>query len=278
MTYAGLNASTTAGTLTGTSLPQDGGPLAKNGGTASGTTVLSNVGTTGVVTISPVVGSATNTTLGGNALLDSSTPTTIDVVANRVVTASSVSFGRVIVGQAVSEISTLSTTGDDADFTRVTVGTTIADGNGISATGGNTEVFNGPTVTDTRTVGGTFSTAGTLSGNLTMLTTGEGLAGETPINVGLSYTADPINKRAITDGATVDLGTFHTGAVINATSGAFMTTGTHDTTTDVTVAAGSGVADANGVDLTGAATTFDGTTSSDTRTFGGTINSTTAER
>jgi uncharacterized protein YhjY with autotransporter beta-barrel domain len=275
LTYMGLSASTTGGTLTG--IAQNGGPLAMNGGSGSGTTVLSNVGTTGMVTITPTVTSATNTTFNTSALPDSATPFTVDVVANRVVTASSVAFGRVIVGQAANLTSTLSTTGDDADFTRVTVGTTVPDANGISATGGNTAVFNGPSVTDTRNVGGTFSTAGSTSGNLTMTTTGEGLAGEAPINVGLSYTADPVNKRVITNGAATDLGLLHTGAAVSATSSAFTTTGLHDTTTDVTVAAGSGSADANGVTLSGAATIFDGATStaSDTRTFGGTISSAT---
>jgi autotransporter-associated beta strand protein len=249
--------------------------VATNGGSASGTRILTAGGTTGLVTITPTVSSATNTTLGGNAILDTTTTTTVDVVANRVVTATAVAFGRVLVGQAVSATSTLSTTGDDADFTRITVGTTGPDGNGISATGGANAVFNSASVTDTRTVGGIFSTAGSLTGNLTLPTTGEGLVGETPIDVALNYTVDPVNKRMITNGATTNLGTVHSGTTINGTSNVFTTTGTHDTTTDVTVAAGSGVADGNGVDLTGALTTFDGTISSDTRTFGGTITSAT---
>jgi autotransporter-associated beta strand protein len=209
-------------------------------------------------------------------------------VANRVVTASSVAFGRVLVGQTIDATSTLSTTGDDADFTRVTAGNAGPDANGISATGGTTAIFNGASVTDTRNVGGVFSNAGATAGSLTMITTGEGLTGEAPINVVLNYTADAVNKRVITNGAVTDLGMFHTGAVVNPTSSTeFTTSGTHDTTTDVSVAAGDGVADANGIELTGAATTLDGAlsaipattmtsvTSPDARTFSGTITSAT---
>ena len=275
VTYTGLNATTSGGSLTGGTLPQNGGPVAANGGTASGTRILTAGGATGVVTITPTVASAVNTTLGGNAILDSTTTATVDVVANRVVTATPVAFGRVLIGQQVNAVSILSTTGDDANFTRVTVGTAGPDSNGISATGGTTPLFNNASVTDTRTVGGAFSTAGSVTNNLTLPTTGEGLVGEAPINVTLNYTADPVSKRVITNGATTNLGTMHSGTTISATSNAFTTTGTHDTTTDVTVAAGSGAADGNGIVLTGGATTFDGTISLDTRILDGTITSAT---
>jgi fibronectin-binding autotransporter adhesin len=67
VSYEGLGVTTTAGTLSGGTLPQDGGPLAINGGAASGTITLSGVNTTGTVTITPTVSSATNTNLGGNS-------------------------------------------------------------------------------------------------------------------------------------------------------------------------------------------------------------------
>jgi fibronectin-binding autotransporter adhesin len=272
LTYTGLNVTTTGGTLGAGTLPQNGGPVPANGGTSSGTRLLTAGGTTGVVTLTPIVSTAMNTNLGGTAILDSTTTTTVDVVANRVVTASSVALGRVLVGQAVSGTSTLSTTGDDADFTRVTVGTTGSDINGISATGGNgAVVFNGASVTDIRTVGGVFTTAGNVAGSLTLVTTGEGLAGENPINVALGYTADAVTQRVITNGAVTQLGELHTGATISVTSNPFTTTGTHDTTTDVLVAAGNGLADANGIELTGGPTTFTGNVASDTRTLSGTI-------
>ena len=268
--YTALNVSTTGGTLGAGVLPQNGGPVAP-GTTSSGTRFLDAGNSTGVITITPTVGSATNMTFGGNAVLDGTTTATVDVVDNRVVTASTVTLGRVVVGQAVNGTSTLSTTGDDAHFTRVTVGSTGPDANGISATGGNNEVFNGANVTDTRTVGGTFTTAGSVMGTLTLTATGEGLAGESPTNVSLSYSADPVNKRVITVGAVTALGEVHTGSTVNITTNPFTTTGTHDTTTDVMVAAGSGVADANGLALSGTATTFNGGVSSDTRTLSGTI-------
>jgi len=269
VSFTGLNLNTNGGTLSGGTLPINGGPLAAGGGSDSGTSTLTAGATTGAVTVTPVVTSVSGSQ--GTPTLAATTPATVDVVDNRVVTASTVSLGRVLVGQAVSGTSTLSTTGADANFTRVTVGTAGPDANGISATGGTNPVFNGPAVTDTRTVGGTFATAGNANGVLTLTTTGEGLAGEAPINVTLDYSADAVNKRVITNGATTNLGLLHTGSTVNATSNAFTTTGTHLTTTDVTVAAGSGVADANGVKLTGAATTFNGTLASDTRTLGGTI-------
>ena len=128
-----------------------------------------------------------------------------DAVANRVVTANSVNFGRVIQGVNVSGTSILATTGDDADFTRVTVGAVGPDANGISATGGTNPTFNSASVTDTRTVGGTFATAGNVSGQLTLITTGEGLTGENPIDVALNYSADAVNNRTETATA-VNLG------------------------------------------------------------------------
>jgi autotransporter-associated beta strand protein len=269
VTFTGLNVNTNGGTLSGGTLPISGGPLAAGGGSDSGTTTLSAGATTGAVTVTPVVGTVMGSQ--GTPTLAATTPATIDIVDNRVVTASTVALGRVLVGQAVSGISTLSTTGADANFTRVTVGTAGPDANGISATGGANTTFNSATSTDTRTVGGTFATAGNANGALTLTTTGEGLAGEAPINVTLDYSADAVNKRVITNGATTNLGLLHSGATVNMVSNAFTTTGTNVTTTSVTVAAGSGVHDANGVTLTGAATTFNGTLASDTRTFGGTI-------
>ena len=194
-----------------------------------------------------------------------------DAVANRIVTATTVDLGRVMVGVGVSGTSTLSTTGADVDFTRVTVGNTGPDANGISTLGGTSTVFNNASVTDTRSLSGTFSTAGTTGGTFTLVTTGEGLTGEAPINVALAYTADAVNKRVITDGATTDLGVLHNGATLSGTTTAFTTTGTLDTTTSVSVAAGSGTADANGVVLGGGPTSFTGTTFSDSRTLSGTI-------
>ena len=163
-TYTGLSSSITGtpptGATLGTTTPADGGPVGP-AGTSSGSTTLTAGSGTGAVTITTTVASVTNTngsdapfTSGGTSTL------TVDIVDNRVVDASTVNFGRVIVGTDASTTSTLTTTGSDADYTRVTVGNAGPDANGISVTGGTNPVFNGPSVTDVRTVSGTFTTAG----------------------------------------------------------------------------------------------------------------------
>jgi len=141
--------------------------------------------------------------------------------------------------------------------------------NGLNLTTTDSTVFNGATSTQTAgfTVGGTAASAGSFSGTFTSTVNAE-LGSIAPVNV--AVTGDAVNKRVVTDGATTDLGLLHSGAAVSATSSAFTTSGSHDTTTDVTVAAGSGT-DGNGVTLSGGPTAFTGTTSSDTRTFGGTI-------
>ena len=85
---------------------------------------------------------------------------------------------------------TLSTTGDDNSYTRVTVSNLAApDSNGMIVTGGSNPVFSSPSVTDMRYL--TSTTALTLgsvySGTLTLTTNGEGLPGESPINVSVPY-------------------------------------------------------------------------------------------
>jgi autotransporter-associated beta strand protein len=96
----------------------------------------------------------------------------------------------------VSQAITLSTTGGDAFFTRVTVGDAAADGSGLSVTGGSNPIFNDPSVTDGRTLSGTLSTAGTYNTSLTLTTTGEGLVGETPINVSIGYQGQVFSGQA----------------------------------------------------------------------------------
>ena len=47
--------------------------------------------------------------------------------------------------------------------------------------------FNGSSVTDSRTISGTPNAAGVLYGTVTLPTNGEGLTGESPINVPVNY-------------------------------------------------------------------------------------------
>lgn len=77
LNFTGLNLSNSSG---GT-LPLDGGPLANNGGNASGYRTFTAGSTLGVITFTPSVTSATNATIGGNATLASTGTTSVNVDA-----------------------------------------------------------------------------------------------------------------------------------------------------------------------------------------------------
>ena len=110
------------------------------------------------------------------------------VVDNRVVTSTSAAFALIHLGQSVvSQSITLSTTGADSQYTRVTV-PNGSNANGLAVSGGANPVFGSPSVTDSRTLGGTPNAAGIISGTVVLATSGEGLAGESPINVSVNYT------------------------------------------------------------------------------------------
>ncbi len=127
---------------------------------------------TGTVTFSNTANSSDSfNTSGFNVFtLDSGSA----VVANRTVTASSVNLGAVHVGGTGSGMSSLSTSGDDNHFTRVTV---------------NATSFNSASSTGSYNLSQMFSSTGATSGSTTLTTTGEGLTGETAINVNVAYTA-----------------------------------------------------------------------------------------
>jgi len=111
------------------------------------------------------------------------------VVDNRTVTASMVNFGVFHVGTTTAiGTSTLSTTGVDNYFTRVTVAATGGTGNFL-VTGGTGTLFNAADSSGSRTLSGTFTTASSYSGNVTLATSGEGLPNETPNNVSVPYFA-----------------------------------------------------------------------------------------
>ena len=130
-----------------------------------------------------------------------STSSTVDVVANRVVTAATAnsgSFGLVHVNGLVTLSSTFTSPGADNQNTRVTVanGGVDSGGNGVTVAGGNpATVFNGST-SDTRLLSGSFSTLGAKSGTVTLTTGSEGLVGESPINVGIEDTAQVYSGKA----------------------------------------------------------------------------------
>ena len=140
-------------------------------GPVSGSVVLRTTGE-GLAGENPV-----NVTVGytGNALLD------------RVVTATPITLGnaqgRFMANQSVSGTSSLSTSGDDSLYTRVTVNGTL---------------FNSAATTSTYNLPAATYPAGPVSGSVVLPTTGEGLAGENPINVTVGYTGDALLDRVVT--------------------------------------------------------------------------------
>ncbi len=248
LNYTGL---TTNGSLSGGTLPKSGGPVANNNGTDSGTATLAVGVITGNRTIIPTVGTATNATLGGSAALGTTTAATVDVVANRSESATSVALGRVMVGQTTTSQTTTvsSATGQDSTLTRTTLAagtqsTSVANGsvtlnNGTSYTfGGAHDAVNSTTAA----ISGNFIAAGNQSGSASYTLTGEGLAGELVNPVTVAYTADAVNNR--TESATsVALGR----VIVGQTTGSQTTTissvtGQDSTLTRTTLAAASQIA------------------------------------
>ncbi|HWB58156.1 MAG TPA: autotransporter-associated beta strand repeat-containing protein, partial [Chthoniobacteraceae bacterium] len=146
------------------------------------------------VTVSDTAASPTSATATG----------TLDVLGNRQVSATGATIGSIHVGLTGSASTTLSSTAPDNQATRVTVadGGVDSGANGLTVTGGNPSgTFNG-SLTDIRTVTGAFGSIGLQSGTVTLTTTGEGLAGESPINVGVGYTAQVFSGKASWTSAT----------------------------------------------------------------------------
>ena len=121
------------------------------------------------------------------------------VVDNRIVTSTSASFGTVHIGASLSQGIVLSTTGSDSYYTRVTV----ADGGDgfLTVSGGGNPTFNSPSVTDNRTISGTANTPGVFNGAVTLTTNGEGLTGESPINVPVNYSVRVFSGQAAWNGS-----------------------------------------------------------------------------
>jgi endonuclease I len=147
----------------------------------------------------------------GSADGDDLISVTGSVLAKRTITTSTnaINFGTVIVGATVSQNVGLSTTGDDSHATRVNVaGNSPTDANGISITG-TTSLFNSAGSTASRSVGGTLTTVGGLSGVLSLGVTtaengGAGLSGEgTYPNINVSYAANVLSHATPSFSATV---------------------------------------------------------------------------
>ena len=211
--------SLTSGTsATGFSASASGGATAAAGNNGPGAVTASTSGTvtigltnatgsySGTVQVQNSGDSGSGPTSAGPGLGNAQSPISIGVtgtvVANRVVTSTSASFGVVHAGQSVSQGITLSTTGNDSQFTRVTVANGGVDPtNGLSVGGGSNPTFNGPAISDTRLLGGVLNSAGIINGTVTLTTSGEGLTGESPINVAVSYSAQVFSGNAVWTGA-----------------------------------------------------------------------------
>ncbi len=150
--------------------------------------------TTGAKTGSLTINNTDLTTGGageGSADGNDTINVTAQVVDNRVINASAASFGRVIIGSAVTTGTTLTSAGDDDHNTRVTVkaaGSSV-DGNGAFIAAGSDATFNGTLTTTSRTDQATFASTGSKSGSRSFVIQGEGLTGESDGAVNVSYSA-----------------------------------------------------------------------------------------
>ena len=198
--YSGLTATASAGTIGGSG--SAGGPLAFAGGSGTNAGLTFTGGATGIQTITPTVTSATNTVLGGTATLSTTGTASVTVVDNRVVTASSVNLGRVMINHLVSGTSALSTTGDNNNYTAVTVNSTL---------------FNSAGSTGSYTLNKTFLSTGTQGGTTTLTTGTEGLAGEVAKDVNVAYTGTAVDNRVV-HASSVDLGKLLVGVAASGTS------------------------------------------------------------
>ena len=196
----------TVNTLSGT-LSDGGGSLLVSGFTPAVATVpaLSGTGFTASVATGTNLGSQTFAVAAtdGNGFFTSSTAaSSLDVLGNRIVTPTiamntgSSTIGAVHVGTVVSGTVTLSSTGADSQYTRVTVANSGGtDAYGLSISGGNPSgTFNG-SLTDQRIISGTLNVLGTDSA-ITLVTTGEGLTGESPQNVTVGVNAQVFSGHA----------------------------------------------------------------------------------
>ena len=145
------------------------------------------------------------------------------VVANRVLSATAVDLGSVIVGAASTpQWSTLTTSGDDNHYTRVTLdGSSSSDGPVTVAAAPN-QLFDDASDAANRGVSGTFATAGLKTGSVALAVTGEGLTGEAAQGASIDYTAtayDPSSAAFLSNGSstlTLDFGTFVQGSGLHS--------------------------------------------------------------
>jgi hypothetical protein len=110
----------------------------------------------------------------------------------------------------------VTTTGDNNHFTHVTVNGDAATDGTVSVAAGSATVFDD--AADTASRGVTFSTVGAQTGSVTLGSAGEGLTGETPNPVAITYNTtvyDPSQAKFLSNNdttLTLDLGSFAAGS------------------------------------------------------------------
>jgi hypothetical protein len=166
-------------------------------------------------------GARSGTVTIANLGMLSDTPTAMSVagavVTNRVVSASAVNLGNVLVSATTGgQSSTVSTTGSDNDYTRITIDGTSASDGGVTVAAGTTTLFDAANVTTTRSVSGSFGSSGSKSGTVALSVTGEGLAGETVGSVGIAYTATAYDPASLSKNQAGDVASGGTVSLSNA--------------------------------------------------------------
>ncbi len=191
-----------------------------------------------------------------------------DIVQNRVISASSINVGRILVGTTIN--STI--TGNGADTLNTTPSVNAVNfviPNGLTLNTGTGGILNAANAT--RTLGVNLGQAGTVSTNVNLATTStaifakEGLTGET-INGGniinLAITANPVNLRVLTPNPVTASGSISGAGPISIP---FSFTSTGDLATTTSVIANNGGGTISGTGGAGAS----GFTTSGSYTFNG---------
>jgi len=262
LAFTNLNVTTSGSTSGGTLPVASGSPLA-TGSSASGSTIFSGA-TSGTYTINPVVTSATNATIGGNATLSGSTPATVVVVNNRVITSTgTVNLGRFINGQTSSTGNAeLTSSGLYAVTASETVNTGSTTFNGITLSSAANQAFDGSASTQTanlsvQATGSTSLGTTTVTGTYTSVSGETGLTGQTVSAPVVSVTTDAVQNRVITS-STANLGSVLIGGTASPVIMVSLSSpGSHDQNTDLAIA--SGTTSSGGVSVASTAQAFNGT-------------------
>lgn len=148
---------------------------------------------TGTITIDNT--DVTTSGLGTGTLDGNDTVTvTASVLNNRVLTASTVDYGRVIANRSYTGYTFIQTTGDDDHFTRVTVSAAGAGSGAVKVDpAGAATMFNSDNSLMTRSVTANFANLGTFSGSIPLSVSGEGLVGESVQPVSVPFKAQVID-------------------------------------------------------------------------------------